>query len=169
MAIHPWHTRVETIADIPVIHDITAAAFEQPDEADLVDALRADKSWIDGLSHVATDTDGTVIGHALLTRCHIDDTEALCLAPVSVRPDHQSTGVGDAVTRAVLAAATAQGEKFVVVLGHPHYYPRFGFTRAADHGIGVSFDVPADALMALALDSEPLPRGTIHYAAPFGI
>jgi putative acetyltransferase len=62
------------------------------------------------------------------------------------------------------------GEAFVVVLGHPTYYPRFGFTRASQHGIGLSIDVPDEALMALTLDlARPLPRGTVHYAAPFGI
>jgi predicted N-acetyltransferase YhbS len=62
------------------------------------------------------------------------------------------------------------GEAFVVVLGHPTYYPRFGFTRASQHGIGLSIDVPDEALMALTLDpTRPLPRGTVHYAEPFGI
>ena len=62
------------------------------------------------------------------------------------------------------------GELFVTVLGHPSYYPRFGFTRASAHGIGVSFDVPDEALMALALDpAHSLPSGTIRYAAPFGV
>ncbi|MFI6865661.1 GNAT family N-acetyltransferase [Nocardia sp. NPDC050406] len=169
MAFQHWYTRAETRDDIPVVRDIVAAAFERPDEAELVDKLRADHSWLEGLSQVAVDAHGTVIGHALLTRCHIGDTPALCLAPVSVRPDHQNTGVGDAVVRAVLAAATARGERFVVVLGHPSYYPRFGFTRAAEHGIGVSFEVDPDALMAMSLDGAPLPRGVIAYAAPFGI
>lgn len=89
-----WITRAETSADIPTIHDITLAAFDTPLEADLVDALRADPSWIDGLSIVTTDQDGKLIGHALLTRCHIDDTPALCLGPVAVRPEYQKTGAG---------------------------------------------------------------------------
>ncbi len=62
------------------------------------------------------------------------------------------------------------GEYHVTVLGHPAYYPRFGFTRASAHGIGPAFDVPDDTMMAMTLDeSHPLPRGTVRYPAPFGI
>ncbi|MFJ9031844.1 GNAT family N-acetyltransferase [Streptomyces sp. NPDC102274] len=165
-----WITRAETGADIPAIRDISLAAFETPSEADLIDALRADSSWIDGLSVVSTDEDGNVVGHALLTRCHIDDTPALCLGPVAVRPEHQRTGAGSAAIRAALKAANDMGEYYVTVLGHPPYYPRFGFTRASTHGIGLTIDVPDEAMMAMTLDeSRPLPSGTVRYPAPFGI
>ncbi|MGW7382754.1 GNAT family N-acetyltransferase [Streptomyces sp. NPDC054794] len=165
-----WITRAETGADLPAIREIDLAAFETPLEAGLVDALRADASWIDGLSIVTATPDGRPVGHALLTRCHIDATPALCLAPVAVLPEYQGTGAGSAAVRAALQAARDTGEHFVVVLGHPAYYPRFGFTRASTHGIGVTFDVPDEALMALTLHAgHPLPSGTVHYAAPFGI
>ncbi|MFF3646517.1 GNAT family N-acetyltransferase [Streptomyces sp. NPDC002564] len=165
-----WLTRAETGADIPAVRAINLAAFDTPQEADLVDALRADSSWIEGLSLVAADQDGTLVGHALLTRCHIGDSPALCLAPVAVRPDQQKTGAGSAVIRAALAAAKERGEYHVTVLGHPAYYPRFGFGRASLHGIGLSIEVPDEAMMALTLDeSRPLPSGTVRYAAPFGI
>ncbi|MFI1386067.1 GNAT family N-acetyltransferase [Embleya sp. NPDC020886] len=163
-------TRVETDADIPTVHTIHARAFETPAEADLVDALRADPSWIPGLSIVATDANDRPIGHALLTRCHIEDVPALALAPVAVLPEYQGTGVGSAAVRAALRAAEDLGEHHVVVLGHPAYYPRFGFTRASAHGIGLTIEVPDESLMALAFDADhPLPGGTVHYAAPFGI
>lgn len=165
-----WTVRPETRADIPVIHAVTAAAFETPMEADLVDALRADPAWIDGLSVVAETADGTVAGHALLTRCHIDGAPALCLAPVSVLPEFQKTGAGSACIRALLETARERGENAVTVLGHPDYYPKFGFTRASEHGIRPPMEVPDEAMMVLALDpGRPLPRGTIEYAAPFGI
>ncbi|MFI9045486.1 GNAT family N-acetyltransferase [Streptomyces sp. NPDC053427] len=165
-----WITRAETGADIPAIRDINLAAFDTPLEADLVDALRADVSWIDGLSLVSTDEHGKLIGHALLTRCHIDDTPALCLAPVAVLPEYQKTGAGSAAVRAALEAARGLGEHYVAVLGHPAYYPRFGFTRASTHGIGLTIDVPDEAMMAMTLDeTHPLPSGTVRYAAPFGI
>ncbi|MGW4322008.1 GNAT family N-acetyltransferase [Streptomyces sp. NPDC004684] len=166
-----WITRAETRADIPAVRATHLAAFGTAAEADLVDALRADAdAWIDGLSVVATDEDGDVVGHALLTRCHIGDVPALCLAPCAVRPERQRGGAGSAAVRAALRAAEDLGEQYVVVLGHPSYYPRFGFTRASAHGIGLSIDVPDEALMALALDAgRPLPAGTVRYAAPFGI
>jgi predicted N-acetyltransferase YhbS len=166
-----WITRAETSADIPAIRDIALAAFPTQAEADLVDALRADPTaWIEGLSLVAANEAGHPVGYALLTRCHIDTTPALCLAPCAVRPEQQRTGAGTAAIRAALAAARSLGEHHVIVLGHPAYYPRFGFTRASGHGIGLTIDVPDDALMALSLDSgHPLPSGTVHYAAAFGI
>jgi putative acetyltransferase len=165
-----WITRAETPADIPSIHDLNRAAFPTSAEAELVDALRQDPAWIDGLSMVTTTADGTVVGHALLTRCHIDEVPALCLAPCAVLPAHQRTGAGSAAIRAVLRAAREQREAFVVVLGHAQYYPRFGFERASAHGIRLSIEVPDDALMALCLDPDrALPAGTVHYAGPFGI
>ncbi|WP_411104114.1 GNAT family N-acetyltransferase [Streptomyces sp. cmx-4-9] len=165
-----WTTRAETGADIPAVRRIHLAAFDTPLEADLVDALRTDPAWLDGLSVVAADPAGRAVGHALLTRCHVDEVPALCLAPVAVLPAYQRTGAGTAAVRAVLDAARARGEHCVVVLGDPAYYPRFGFGRARAHGIRITLDVPDEALMVLALDgSRSLPRGTVRYAAPFGI
>lgn len=165
-----WITRAETNADIDTVRAINLAAFETATEADLVDALRNDPAWIDGLSLLATEDDGTPVGHALLTRCHIGTTPALCLAPCAVLPTHQRSGAGSAAIRAALDTAKSHGEHFVTVLGHPTYYPRFGFTQASSHGIGLTIDVPEEALMAMSLDDvRPLPSGTIHYAAPFGI
>lgn len=164
-----WTTRTETTDDVAAIRAVNLAAFDTAHEADLVDELRTDSSWIDGLSLVAVDPDGVVAGYALMTRCHIDDTPALCLGPCSVLPDYQRTGAGSAAIRAALKAATDLGERHVTVLGHDTYYPKFGFTRASTHGITVSFDVPDEALMAIALDGGPLPSGTIRYAAPFGV
>ncbi|AZM50876.1 GNAT family N-acetyltransferase [Streptomyces sp. WAC 06738] len=173
-----WITRAETRADIPVIREITLAAFGRAHEADIVDKLRADESaWIEGLSLVVTEpeaaddtTGAALLGHILLTRGHIGDTPALCLGPVSVRPERQRDGVGSVAMRAALAAAAARGERYVVLVGHPEYYPRFGFTRASAYGIRLSVEVPDDALMALALDeAHPLPGGMIRWPAAFGI
>ncbi|MFJ8039392.1 GNAT family N-acetyltransferase [Kitasatospora sp. NPDC096147] len=171
MPTSSWTTRPESPADADAVRTVNLAAFPTPGEADLVDALRADPAaWLDGLSLVTVDADDRPVGHALLTRCHIDDTPALCLAPCAVLPTHQRTGAGAAAIRAALEAATARGEHHVVVLGHPGYYPRFGFTRASAHGIKLSIEVPDEALMALALDpAVPLPSGTVRYAAAFGI
>lgn len=164
-----WNARVETTADIPAIREINLAAFATSEEADLVDALRADPAWIDGLSIISAGPDGRPVGYALLTRCHVDDTPALCLGPCAVRPEDQQTGAGSAAVRAALEAAGQAGERFVIVLGHPTYYPRFGFARASKYGIRLSIDVPDEALMALGLGAERLPSGTVRYAAPFGI
>ncbi|GAA2886495.1 N-acetyltransferase [Pseudonocardia halophobica] len=164
-----WTTRPEAPEDAPAVRRVVLAAFDAPGEADLVDALRTDPAWIDGLSVVTESPDGEIVGHALLTRCHVDEVPALCLAPCSVLPVHQRSGAGSAAVRAVLAAARERGERFVIVLGHPDYYPRFGFGRASTHGIRLPAEVPDEALMALSLTDDPLPAGTVRYAAPFGI
>lgn len=164
-----WTTRVETSADIAAVREIHLAAFDTPAEADLVNALRADASWIPGLSLLAADGEGTPGGHALLTRCYVADVPALCLAPCAVLPRFQRTGAGSAAITAGLDTARAMGESAVVVLGHPTYYLRFGFGRASTHGIRLPVEVPDEALMALSLDGCRLPGGLVHYAAPFGI
>ncbi|MBR8744576.1 GNAT family N-acetyltransferase [Nocardiopsis sp. MG754419] len=166
-----WSTRPETGADIDDIHAVNAAAFETEAEADLVDALRADDhAWIDGLSIVAETEEGRVVGHALFTRCHVDGAPALALAPCAVLPAHQGTGAGAAAIRAGLASAALRGENLVLVLGHPEYYPRFGFTPASGFGVHAPFEVPDEAMMALSLDpSRNTPRGTIRYPAAFGV
>ncbi|WP_106401305.1 GNAT family N-acetyltransferase [Actinocorallia populi] len=166
-----WTTRSETAADIPAIREILLAAFPTALEADLVDALRADpKAWIDGLSMVSIDPDGAPAGYALITRCHVDGEPALALAPCAVPPSVQRTGAGSAAIRSALDAARAMGENLVLVLGHADYYPRFGFTPASRFGIRAPFDVPDEAMMAMALDgTRPVPTGTIEYPAAFGV
>ncbi|MFD7319833.1 GNAT family N-acetyltransferase [Streptomyces sp. NPDC059875] len=166
-----WRTREETAADIPRVREINAAAFATAEEAALVDALREDAgAWLPGLSYVAEAADGTVAAYALVTRCHVDGVPAAALAPVAVDPAHQRRGAGEAVVRAVLDAARLRGERLVLVLGHPEYYPRFGFARASEYGIKPGFEVPDEAMMAMVLDgSGPVPRGMIHYPAAFGV
>ncbi|MFC8722878.1 GNAT family N-acetyltransferase [Kitasatospora sp. NPDC057198] len=166
-----WTARPETTGDAPAIREILLAAFPTALEADIVDALRADpEAWIDGLSIVATAPDGTATGYALLTRCHVDGLPALALAPCAVLPAAQRTGAGSAAVRAALDAARAAGENLVLVLGHPGYYPRFGFTPASRSGIRAPFEVPDEAMMAMALDStRAVPAGTIRYPAAFGV
>ncbi|WP_256967922.1 hypothetical protein [Streptomyces sp. CS227] len=77
---------------IPAVRESVTAAFPTAEEAQLVDALRADrKAWFDGLS-VAETADGTLAGHALFTRCHVDGAPAPALAPVAVLPAFQRPG-----------------------------------------------------------------------------
>lgn len=166
-----WRTRPETAADIPAVRAINAAAFPTAEEAGLVDELRRDAgAWLPGMSYVAEAADGSVAAYALLTRCHVGDVPAVALAPVAVAPEHQRGGAGQAVVRAVLDVARIRQERLVLVLGHPGYYPRFGFEPASRYGIRPIFPVPDEAMLALVLDaSRGVPRGTIHYPAAFGV
>ncbi|MGP5304079.1 GNAT family N-acetyltransferase [Brachybacterium alimentarium] len=167
----PWTTRPELPRDAPALHALIAEAFPTAEEADLVDALRADASaWIEGLSTVATDENGRLVAHALLTRATVGGEPVLALAPCATLPDVQGRGAGSAVIRAGLEAARGQGENAVVVLGHPDFYPRFGFEPASLAGITSPFDAPDDAFLAVALGSaRPVPRGEISYPEAFGI
>ena len=166
-----WTTRPETAADIGAVREVNLDAFPTSAEADLVEALRTDPAaWLPGLSWTVQTPDGTVVGFALLTRCHVDHTPALALGPCAVRTEYQRQGAGSAVIRAALRAALEREENVVVVLGHAGYYPRFGFTPASGFGIHPPFEVSDESMMALVCDrTRPVPFGTIHYAAPFGI
>lgn len=166
-----WRTRPETGADAAAVRAVNTTAFRTEAEARLVDRLREDPSaWLPGLSYVAEAPDGTVAAYALVTRCRVGSSPAAALAPVAVAPAYQRQGAGQAVVRAVLDAARLAGERLVLVLGHPEYYPRFGFVPASGYGIRPSFDVPDEAMMALDLDGYgEVPRGTIHYPPAFGV
>ncbi|MFE0738041.1 GNAT family N-acetyltransferase [Streptomyces sp. NPDC058855] len=166
-----WTVRPERPGDRAAVRGVVTAAFGREAEAGLVDALRADPgAWLPGLSYVAEAPDGTVAAHALITRCRVGGEPAAALAPVSVAPEHQRSGAGQAVVRAVLDAARLAGERLVLVLGHPEYYPRFGFVRASAYGIRPGFEVPDEAMMALVLDaSAPVPGGALVYPAAFGV
>ncbi|MEU6131632.1 N-acetyltransferase [Saccharopolyspora sp. NPDC047091] len=166
-----WTTRAETPTDVAAVRAVNAAAFPTEEEADLVDSLRADPAaWIDGLSTVSADGTGAVVGHALLSRCHVDGAPALALAPCAVLPEQQGRGAGSAAIRAGLDAARDRGENLVIVLGHADYYPRFGFTPASGFGVRAPFEAPDEAFLALALDtSRPTPTGLVRYPAAFGV
>ncbi|OHT78578.1 GNAT family N-acetyltransferase [Mycobacteroides chelonae] len=166
-----WTTRAELPEDVSAIRAVNIAAFPAHDEAELVDALRADPAaWIDGLSTVSVDTGGEIVAHSLLTRCTVGAGPALALGPCAVLPRCQRTGAGSAAIRASLEHARSLGENLIVVLGHALYYPRFGFTPASAFGVSAGFDVTDDTFLALALDPQrETPRGQIVYPAAFGV
>lgn len=165
--------RAERPSDFAEVHAVNAAAFGQENEAVLVDALRQSPDWVAGLSLVAQ-AGGALIGHILFSRCVIESPgsgaiTSLALAPLAVQPGWQRRGVGSALVRAGLAAAAAQGFGHVIVLGHPEYYPRFGFAPASRFGIYPPFEVPDEAFMALALRSGALDgvHGVVRYPPAF--
>jgi predicted N-acetyltransferase YhbS len=166
--------RPEAPGDVAAIREVVTAAFGGSDEVDLIDALRASDAWMPGLSRVAIE-EGRLVGHVLYTRAFIrGDAEVpvLALAPVAVAPERQRRGIGDALVRAGLEVARGLGERLVVVVGHPAYYPRFGFQPAIPHGLSCVFARPGheDTFMVLELQPGALQgvRGRVEYAAPFG-
>jgi putative acetyltransferase len=148
--------RPERPEDIAPVRAVNELAFGQPLEAGLVDALR--QSCRDALSFVAVDDDDEVVGHILFTPVTIEtegrSVRGMGLAPMAVRPGRQRQGTGSQLVRRGLDALRERSCPFVVVVGHPEYYPRFGFERASAHGIASQWaGVPEDAFMALILDA----------------
>jgi putative acetyltransferase len=176
MDLVPVLIRRELPGDVAVIADVHAEAFAPmypgatPVEPGLVDALRANRAWLPRLSLVA-EVDGAVVGHVCVTRATLGPGEepALGLGPLGVREAHKRRGVGSALMHAVLGAADALDEGVVVLLGHPGYYPRFGFRPAAELGIAPEVPEWAPHFQARPLTGyRPQLRGTFRYAAPFG-
>jgi putative acetyltransferase len=161
--------RLENPADVVAIHTINEAAFRTRAEADLVDAIRGQAVPI--ISLVADD-DGSIAGHILFSPVSLtghDELKIMGLAPMAVAPAQQRGGIGSALVREGLAHCRALGYDAVVVLGHPEFYPRFGFVPASRFGINSEYDVPDEAFMALELEGSVLEgkTGTIRYHPAF--
>jgi putative acetyltransferase len=160
--------RFEQAGDEPAIRETNELAFGGPLEARLVDALRGSADY---LSLVATIED-RVVGHILFTPVAIEppaDRRIAGLAPMAVRPEHQRSGIGGQLIRAGLEACRRAGYSAVVVLGHPDYYPRFGFVPAHTFGLTCEFPSPPEAFMALELERDALSglRGMVRYLPEF--
>ena len=148
--------RRERPEDVPGIRNVNDRAFGRPEEGAVVDELRA--SCEGQLSLVAV-VDGAVVGCALFGPVALEEDDGgtvsgMGLAPLAVLPEFQGQGIGTALTSAGLAIIRHAPCPFVVVLGHPGYYPRFGFEAASTHGVRCQWDVPDEAFMILVLDQE---------------
>ena len=168
-----WDTSVtirsEIATDSLMIRQVNEAAFGGIDEADLVEALRAEGT---GLLSCVADRSGQVVGHVLFSRMWIDtatgEIDAVALAPMAVLPEYQRQGIGRRLIPYGLDGLQSDGEQIVIVVGHPRYYPRFGFSTALTRSLESPF--PSDAFMALELRPGALDgvRGRVRYARAFG-
>lgn len=158
--------RPETASDIAQIHDVNERAFERAVEADLVDALREQATPF--LSFVAED-DGAIIGHICFSPVTIDraNGQIMGLAPMAVAPERQNQGIGSQLVRFGLDECRRAGVAAVVVLGHPEYYPRFGFRPASTVGLRSEYDVPDPVFMVLALTPDVDLSGVARYHDAF--
>jgi len=155
------HVRLEEPQDIPSVRIINEQAFEQPVEADIVDKLRL--SCPEALSLVAVD-EGRAVGHIFFTPATIDiengTIEGIGLAPMAVLPERQRQGIGSSLVQHGLKVLRKRSCPFVIVLGHPEYYPRFGFELASSHGLKIQWPgVPDEAFMVIVYDAGALPQG----------
>lgn len=162
--------RRENPEDIDAIHDVEEQAFGRPDEANLVDALR--RRGTVTLSLVAIE-ENRVAGHILFSPVTIESGhsrfEAVALGPMAVLPGYQNKGIGSQLARAGLEECRQLGHDVVIVLGHPNFYPRFGFVPARPLGIRWEFDVPEEVFMVAELRPGALAGrgGIVKYQPEF--
>jgi putative acetyltransferase len=160
--------RPERPEDRPALHRLNTAAFGRRAEADLVDAVRL--AGAATLSLVA-ELRGEVVGHLLLSPVTVEGRpglDAVGLGPMAVRPELQGKGIGSLLVREGLAEMRHRQVAGVVVLGHPDYYPRFGFAPASRLGLRCEYDCPGEAFMALELSPGAFAGGgLVRYRIEF--
>jgi len=162
--------RDESPQDGPAVRAVNEAAFGRPAEAHLVEALVAAGAFVCSL--VAQEA-GEVVGHALFTAAtlssHSQLREIAALGPIAVLPDWQNRGAGGMLVRAGLERCRAAGYDLAIVLGHPSYYPRFGFQPSAPFGIRWEHDVPEGVFMVAELVPGALAgaSGVVRYRPEF--
>ena len=162
--------RPETPADFAAIRYINQEAFGQAAEADLIERLRVRGQLV--LSLVA-EADGQLVGHIAFSPVGVEVNPATVavagLAPMAVLPAHQRGGVGSLLVKTALAQCHVLGYDAIVVLGHPDYYPRFGFVPASRFGLRCEFEVPDEVFMAQELRPNALAEcaGLVRYQSEF--
>jgi putative acetyltransferase len=163
--------RTERTEDHESVRRVNELAFEQPNEADLVDALRANARPYISLVAIV---DEQVVGHIFFSPVSVESESsvfiAMGLAPMAVLPEYQNQGIGSQLVREGLKACQRLGHGIVVVLGHANYYPRFGFTSASLKGLRSEYDVPDEVFMVAELIEGALGGrgGLVKYHPEFG-
>ena len=160
--------RAEQAGDFEAVRAVHRAAFETDAEAQLVDRLRKETRVIS----LVADESESIVGHILFSPVTVsghDDLHVMGLAPVAVVPERQRQGIGSALVRNGLDACRRASVEAVVLLGHPTYYPRFGFQPASRFGLSCKYDVPDEVFMAIELSPDALSgrKGTIRYHSAF--
>lgn len=157
-------------ADVEAVAEVNAQAFGGEEESRLVRLLHArGKACISLLA----ETDGGVVGHILFSPAYFKpdqpQLQALGLAPIAVLPAYQNQGIGSQLVISGLLACRSGGWQAVFVLGHPTYYPRFGFRPAHLYAVGNEYGVD-EAFMALELQPRILEgiQAMACYAPEFG-
>ena len=162
--------RGERPEDIEEIRILNRLAFGQAQESELIDALRANDGIL--LSLVAVQKD-RVVGHVLYSSVSIEVSAerivAAGLGPIAVLPELQRQGIGAQLVETGNEILRERGLSIVVVLGHPEYYPRFGFQPASGYGLRCEWDVPDAAFMVLVLDDAEVKdvSGLVKYRPEF--
>lgn len=158
--------RDEQPGDIAAVREVNRQAFGQDDEGRIVDALR--EHGVATVSLVAVDNH-VVVGHIIFSPLSVGPATGVGLGPMAVAPSHQRQGIGTRLVQAGIERLRSSGCPFVVVIGHPDFYPRFGFQPATSHGVTCEWDVPPEAFMVNILDPRVVDslRGVARYRPEF--
>ena len=161
--------RTERAGDLSAIRYVNQEAFGTAAEAAIVDLVRAQARPI--ISLVAEEAD-EIVGHILFSPVTIErqiDLLIMGLAPMAVIPHRQRQGIGSALVKAGMKECRDIGAAGVVVVGHPEFYPRFGFVKASTLRLTCEFEVPDDVFMAVEFVEHALstPGGKIRYHPVF--
>jgi putative acetyltransferase len=154
------------------VENVTRLAFGDGVEVRILQRIRSLPEYIPALSLLA-ELDGKVIGHVLLSHMHHEaadwEGKLLALGPISVEPPFQRRGIGSALMQAAAIRAREMGFAAILLIGHPTYYPRFGFRPASTWGLRFQYIVPDEAAMALELLPGSLEgsAGQIRYSPAF--
>jgi putative acetyltransferase len=171
--------RREEDSDIKDVFRIHQDAFQRNDEAQLVENLRKNTQFNSNLSFVAI-IDKQIVGHLLFTPVSVyypfssKSISSLALAPISTLTAHQRKGIGSKLIEYALNEIKSQDFSSIIVLGHEHFYPRFGFVPAKQYKIRASFPLKNEnCFMVLELKSQALPlndgEGIVQYLPEFGL
>ncbi|AJS61502.1 GCN5 family acetyltransferase [Paenibacillus sp. IHBB 10380] len=166
--------RTENESDFFQVHNVNFIAFgEREDEARLVERIRATQNFVPQLSIIAEDN-GEIIGHLLLSKAKIIEDEkrheVIVLAPIAVRSDYQKQGIGKQLIHEGLNRCKELGYYLVLLIGHPSYYPKFGFRPARQFGLELKqFEVPDEVFMVCELKENELKniKGELEYPRAF--
>lgn len=161
--------RDEKVSDWAAVSAVNESAFETSLEANLVDTLR---TQVQPVISLVAEEDRNVIGHILFSPVSLSGhpkSKIMGLAPMAVTPELQRKGIGSALVKAGLERCEQIGFGAVAVLGHPEYYPRFGFAPSSHFGIGCEYDVAEEVFMVLELEPGYLhdKSGTIKFHPAF--
>jgi len=158
--------RDEQPGDVAAIREVNRLAFSQDEEGRIVDALRANGGTT--LSLVAIDDD-LVVGHILFSPLFVGAVQGAGLGPMAVVPSHQRQRIGSRLVEAGIERLRSTNCPFIVVIGHPEFYPRFGFRPSGTYRLTCEWDVPAEAFMVKVLNPEAGDRlqGMAQYRAEF--
>ncbi|PEC82807.1 GNAT family N-acetyltransferase [Bacillus cereus] len=145
--------------------------YSDKKEHELVKRIRECDAFVPELSIVVVDEE--IVGYIMLSKITIEkdgaSVDSLALAPVSVANGHQKKGIGGKLIVAALEKAKGLGYGSVVLLGHPEYYPKFGFKKASEWNIKAPFEVPDEVFMVKELTENALEgvEGVVQYSSAF--